>query len=79
MNRRALFQLAVEMDKTYISENGASKFQLTVEMGKTKISENGASKFQLAVEMGKTQNCYQQWCPCTLAVRSTWPLQQPII
>ena len=63
----------------YISENGASKFQLAVEMGKTYISENGASKFQPAVEMDKTQNCYQQWCPCTLAVHSIWPLQQPII
>ena len=79
MDRRALFQLAVEMDKTYISENGVSKFQLAVEIDKTYISENGASKFQLAVEMDKTQNCYQQWCPCTLAVHSTWPLQQPII
>ena len=49
MDRRALFQLAVETDKTYISENGASKFQLTVEMDKTYISENGVSKFQLAV------------------------------
>ena len=54
IDRRALFQLAVETDKTYISENGASKFQLAVEMDKTYISENGASKFQLAVEMDKT-------------------------